>query len=70
MQLAGWLMVLASVGRQNVELVTKKYILPLPGMKGDVDADVHWVDRLLTVCRNLDDYAFANLLSLSNLSSP
>lgn len=56
--------------REHVESVTAEYILPLPSLKTDPEAELHWVDRLLVVCRNLSASAFESLMSLTNLSDP
>ncbi|KAH8090375.1 armadillo-type protein [Filobasidium floriforme] len=56
--------------REHVETVTADYILPLPSLKADPDAETHWVDRLLVVCCGLSASAFESLMSLTNLSDP
>lgn len=57
-------------GRQSVENVTFEYLLPLPLPKDNDNWDEAWVDRLLVLCKSLDNEAFESLMSISNLPKP
>ena len=64
------ILILLESGREHVEAVSADYLLPLPPIKADADAEAQWVDRLLVVCGGLSASAFESLMSLTNLSDP